>query len=306
MQYNIMYRIMVVALCLLGFAGCSEEDMPVKNELGKTVLRVALGPKDIIYDKEDAEFDIEKYVETLHIIGIDQNSERGIDYEVDWDNARKVQEGDDWYAEFTIKEIPAGVYTLYSVANAGDLDWQSSLASATVSAYTSGEQPDLFLMSAINKGQAIDPNNSNNRVTIELIRTVAKIGIGKIAMNGEEKTPTDYKINVSGNLYSTYPLFEGSNTSTETDIDVISTDAPVYLSESNGAVNVTLTVTVDGKEYTGTLAEGEEEIVLKRNNYYALNGTIDEQTQCLLLNISVANWEVLEEWEEQPLSPTYE
>ena len=295
---------MVVALCLLGFAGCSEEDMPVKDELGKTVLRIALGPKDIVLNDEG---DVEKYVKTLHIVGIDQNNAKGIDEEVNLTEATIVQEGEDKYAEFTIKEIPAGVYTLYSVANASDdLNWQSDLASATVSAYTTGTQPSLFLMSAINKGQAIDPNNSNNRVTIELIRTVAKIGIGKIAMNGEEKTPTDYKINVSGNLYSTYPLFEGSNTSTETDIDVISTDAPVYLSESNGAVNVTLTVTVDGKEYTGTLAEGEEEIVLKRNNYYALNGTIDEQTQCLLLNISVANWEVLEEWEEQPLSPTYE
>ena len=300
-----MYRIVVVALCLLGFAGCSEEDMPVKDELGKTVLRIALGPKDIVLNDEG---DVEKYVKTLHIVGIDQNNVKGIDEEVDLVEAEIREESNgDKYAEFTIKEIPAGVYTLYSVANASnDLNWQSSLASATVSAYTTGTQPSLFLMSAINKGQAIDPNNSNNRVTIELIRTVAKIGIGKIAMNGEEKTPTDYKINVSGNLYSTYPLFEGSNTSTETDIDVISTDAPVYLSESNGAVNVTLTVTVDGKEYTGTLAEGEEEIVLKRNNYYALNGTIDEQTQCLLLNISVANWEVLEEWEEQPLSPTYE
>ena len=305
MQYNIMYRIVVVALCLLGFAGCSEEDMPVKDELGKTVLRIALGPKDIVLNDEG---DVEKYVKTLHIVGIDQNNVKGIDEEVDLVEAEIREESNgDKYAEFTIKEIPAGVYTLYSVANASnDLNWQSSLASATVSAYTTGTQPSLFLMSAINKGQAIDPNNSNNRVTIELIRTVAKIGIGKIAMNGEEKTPTDYKINVSGNLYSTYPLFEGSNTSTETDIDVISTDAPVYLSESNGAVNVTLTVTVDGKEYTGTLAEGEEEIVLKRNNYYALNGTIDEQTQCLLLNISVANWEVFEEWEEQPLSPTYE
>lgn len=297
---------MVVALCLLGFAGCSEEDMPVKDELGKTVLRIALGPKDIVLNDEG---DVEKYVKTLHIVGIDQNNVKGIDEEVDLVEAEIREESNgDKYAEFTIKEIPAGVYTLYSVANASnDLNWQSSLASATVSAYTTGTQPSLFLMSAINKGQAIDPNNSNNRVTIELIRTVAKIGIGKIAMNGEEKTPTDYKINVSGNLYSTYPLFEGSTGSGSENITVTGdANAPVYLSESNGAVNVTLTVTVDGKEYTGTLAEGEEEIVLKRNNYYALNGTIDEQTQCLLLNISVANWEVLEEWEEQPLSPTYE
>ncbi len=292
---------MVVALCLLGFAGCSEEDMPVKDELGKTVLRVALGPKDIVIDNA-GNYDVEKYVETLHIIGIDQNNAQGINEQVDLSEARIVQEGEDKYAEFTIEEIPAGVYTLYSVANASnDLNWQSSLASVTVSAYTSGTQPSLFLMSAINKGQAIDPNNSNNRVTIELIRTVAKIGVGKITMNGEEKTPTDYEINVSGKLYSTYPLFEVTNTSTGSeDINVTSPDAPVYLSESNGKVDVTLTVTVDGKEYTGTLAEGEEEIVLKRNNYYALNGTIDEQSQCLLLNISVAPWEVV------ALSPTYE
>lgn len=290
---------MVVALCLLGFAGCSEEDMPVKNELGKTVLRVALGPKDIVLNDEG---DVEKYVKTLHIIGIDQNNAKGIDEEVNLVEAEIREESNgDKYAEFTIEEIPAGVYTLYSVANASsDLNWQTKLTSTTVDAYTSGEQPDLFLMSAIDNAR-IDPNNSNNGATIELKRTVAKIGVGTITMNGEEKTPTDYKIDVLGKLYSTYPLFEATNTSTGSeDINKTSTNAPVYLSESNGPVNVTLTVTIDGKEYTGTLADGEEDIVLKRNNYYALNGTIDAQSQCLLLNISVAPWEIVS------LSPTYE
>lgn len=289
---------MVVALCLLGFAGCSEEDMPVKNELGKTVLRVALGPKDIVLNDEG---DVEKYVKTLHIIGIDQNNAKGIDEEVNLAEAEIREESNgDKYAEFTIEEIPAGVYTLYSVANASsDLNWQTKLTSTTVDAYTSGEQPDLFLMSAIDNAR-IDPNNSNNGATIELKRTVAKIGVGTITMNGEEKTPTDYKIDVSGKLYSTYPLFEATNTSTESEDINTSTNAPVYLSESNGPVNVTLTVTIDGKEYTGTLADGEEDIVLKRNNYYALNGTIDAQSQCLLLNISVAPWEIVS------LSPTYE
>lgn len=290
---------MVVALCLLGFAGCSEEEMPVKDELGKTVLRVALGPKDIVLNDEG---DVEKYVKTLHIIGIDQNNAKGIDEEVNLAEAEIREESNgDKYAEFTIEEIPAGVYTLYSVANASsDLNWQTKLTSTTVDAYTSGEQPDLFLMSAIDNAR-IDPNNSNNGATIELKRTVAKIGVGTITMNGEEKTPTDYKIDVLGKLYSTYPLFEATNTSIGSeDINKTSTNAPVYLSESNGPVNVTLTVTIDGKEYTGTLADGEEDIVLKRNNYYALNGTIDEQSQCLLLNISVAPWEVV------ALSPTYE
>lgn len=290
---------MVVALCLLGFAGCSEEDMPVKNELGKTVLRVALGSKDIVLNDEG---DVEKYVKTLHIIGIDQNNAKGIDEEVNLVEAEIREESNgDKYAEFTIEEIPAGVYTLYSVANASsDLNWQTKLTSTTVDAYTSGEQPDLFLMSAIDNAR-IDPNNSNNGATIELKRTVAKIGVGTITMNGEEKTPTDYKIDVLGKLYSTYPLFEATNTSTGSeDINKTSTNAPVYLSESNGPVNVTLTVTIDGKEYTGTLADGEEDIVLKRNNYYALNGTIDAQSQCLLLNISVAPWEIVS------LSPTYE
>lgn len=291
---------MVVALCLLGFAGCSEEDMPVKNELGKTVLRVALGPKDIVLNDEG---DVEKYVKALHIVGFDQNNAKGIDEEVNLAEAKIVQEGEDKYAEFTIEEIPAGVYTLYSVANASnDLNWQSSLASATVSAYTSGTQPSLFLMSAINKGQAIDPNNSNNRVTIELIRTVAKIGIGTIKQGEDEVTDYSYTISVNGNVYQSYPLFEGTGSGT-TAIDIDSNNAPVYLSESGSDLEVSLSVTIDGMTYTGVC---DEDIIPKRNTFYQLNGTIDEQTQCLLLNISVANWEVLEEWEEQPLSPTYE
>ncbi len=299
---------MVVALCLLGFAGCSEEDMPVKEEQGKTVLRVALGPKDIITNNPTTEAEKEKYVKTLHIVGIDQNNAKGIDEEVNLVEAKIVTGNNgDKYAEFTIEEIPAGVYTLYSVANASnDLSWETDLASTTVAAYTSGEQPDLFLMSAIDNAR-IDPNNPNNGATIELKRTVAKIGVGTITKGDETITDFTYTISVTGSAYSTYPLFEATNVRTDSeDINVTSTDAPVYLSESDGAVNVTLTVSVDGKEYTGTFAEGEEEIVLKRNNFYALNGTIDEQTQCLLLNISVANWEVLAEWEEQPLSPTYE
>lgn len=295
---------MVVALCLLGFAGCSEEEeMPVKDELGKTVLRVALGPKDIITNNPTTEVEREKYVKTLHIIGIDQNNVQGINEEVDLSKAPIVEKGEDKYAEFTIEEIPAGVYTLYSVANAGsDLDWQSSLASATVSAYTSGTQPSLFLMSAINKGQAIDPNNSNNRVTIELIRTVAKIGIGTIKQGEDEVTDYSYTISVNGNVYQSYPLFEGTGSGT-TAIDIDSNNAPVYLSESGSDLEVSLSVTIDGMTYTGVC---DEDIIPKRNTFYQLNGTIDEQTQCLLLNISVANWEVLEEWEEQPLSPTYE
>lgn len=288
---------MVVALCLLGFAGCSEEDMPVKNELGKTVLRVALGPKDIVIDNA-GNYDVEKYVETLHIIGIDQNNAQGINEKVDLsEEATIVQEGEDKYAEFTIEEIPAGVYTLYSVANASDdLDWQSSLASATVSAYTSGTQPSLFLMSAINKGQAIDPNNSNNRVTIELIRTVAKIGIGTIKQGEDEVTDYSYTISVNGNVYQSYPLFEGTGSGT-TAIDIDSNNAPVYLSESGSDLEVSLSVTIDGMTYTGVC---DEDIIPKRNTFYQLNGTIDEQSQCLLLNISVAPWEVVS------LSPTYE
>lgn len=291
---------MVVALCLLGFAGCSEEDMLVKDELGKTVLRIALGPKDIVLNDEG---DVEKYVKTLHIVGIDQNNAKGIDEEVNLTEATIVQEGEDKYAEFTIKEIPAGVYTLYSVANASDdLNWQSDLASATVSAYTTGTQPSLFLMSAINKGQAIDPNNSNNQVTIELIRTVAKIGIGTIKQGEEEVTDYSYTISVNGNVYQSYPLFEGTGSGT-TAIDIDSNNAPVYLSESGSDLEVSLSVTIDGMTYTGVC---DEDIIPKRNTFYQLNGIIDKQTQCLLLNISVANWEVLEEWEEQPLSPTYE
>ena len=97
-------------------------------------------------------------------------------------------------------------------------------------------------------------------------------------------------------------MFEGTGSGT-TAIDIDSNNAPVYLSESGSDLEVSLSVTIDGMTYTGVC---DEDIIPKRNTFYQLNGIIDKQTQCLLLNISVANWEVLEEWEEQPLSPTYE
>ena len=298
---------MVVALCLLGFAGCSEEEMPVKDSKdGAVVLRLE---GDIAVDAETS--DPEEYVKTLRLIGVSNDGTVAFNYYLDEDDLSGLPvQGQDPYKYIEIplegeNALPSGAYTIYSVAN----EEVESLSLANISAsdltlkmitakssYNKPSADNLILMSAIYEDVLIDPNNQSTTIMIGLVRVLAKIGVGTIKQGAEEITDYSYMISVNGNVYESYPLFEGTGSGT-TAIDIDSNNAPVYLSESGIDLEVSLSVTIDGITYTGVC---DEDIIPKRNTFYQLNGTIDEQSQCLLLNISVAPWEVV------ALSPTYE
>lgn len=303
---------MVVALCLLGFAGCSEEDMPVKDSKdGAVVLRLE---GDIVVKEPTATADCEEYVKSLRLIGVSGDGTVAFNCFLDEEDLSGLEvQGTAPYEYIEIplegeNALPSGAYTIYSVANEDvenlSLENPTALPSIIMiqakESYSAPTAETPFLMSAINK-DIIDPR-SDNRIDIGLVRVLAKIGVGTIKQGEEEVTDYSYTISVNGNVYQSYPLFEGTGSGT-TAIDIDSNNAPVYLSESGSDLEVSLSVTIGGKTYTGVC---NEDIIPKRNTFYQLNGTIDEQTQCLLLNISVANWEVLAEWEENPLSPTYE
>lgn len=300
---------MVVALCLLGFAGCSEEDMPVKDfKDGAVVLRLE---GDIAVDAETA--DPEEYVKTLRLIGVNNDGTVAFNRPLDNLSEYEVQGEDPYkYIEIPLEDedaLPSGAYTIYSVANEdveslslGSISSETGLTSMMITAKSSYNTPSAdnpILMSAINEDVLIDPNNQSTTIEIGLVRVLAKIEFGKVTKKGttEEVTVSSHTLAVSGNVLGSYPLFEGGTAGSGTTTISPATD-PIYLSESGtDAVTVDLSVEVDGKTYSAVEAL---KLTLERNHCYTINGTIDEQSQCLLLNISVANWEVVS------LSPTYE
>lgn len=311
MQYNIMYRIKgwaaVAALCLLGCAACSEEDMPVKGtQDGSVVLRLE---GDIVVDNTTTT-DFEEYVKTLRLIGVGSDGTVAFnrllndlsDYEVKGNAPYE-------YIEIPLEDdeaLPSGAYTIYSVANENvenlSLDGISAtdLTSKMITAKSSYSAPSAdnpILMSAINEDVLIDPNNQSTTVTIGLERVLAKVGVATIKQGENNVENYSYTISVDGNVYQSYPLFEGVGSETLT-IDIDSQDKPVYLSESGSSLTVSLSVTIGDKTYTGVC---NEDIIPKRNTFYQLNGTIDEQEQCLQLNISIADWQ-----DGGELKPTYQ
>lgn len=303
---------MVVALCLLGFAGCSEEDMPVKDSKdGAVVLRLE---GDIVVKEPTATADCEEYVKSLRLIGVSGDGTVAFNCflgEKDLSGLEVQGTAPYEYIEIPLEgenALPSGAYTIYSVANEnvesslslGSVSTETDLTSTMITAkssYSAPSEDNPILMSAINEDVLIDPNNQSTTIEIGLVRVLAKIGVGTIKQGEEEVTDYSYTISVNGNVYQSYPLFEGTAGSGTTAIDIDSNNAPVYLSESGSDLEVSLSVTIDGMTYTGVC---DEDIIPKRNTFYQLNGTIDEQSQCLLLNISVAPWEVVS------LSPTYE
>ena len=302
---------MVVALCLLGFAGCSEEDMPVKDSKdGAVVLRLE---GDIAVDASTTDF--EKYVKTLRLIGVGGDGTVAFNRLLSDLSSYTVQGTDPYkYIEIPLEgenALPSGAYTIYSVANeeverlslanisASDLTSKMIVAQFSYSAPSTNNP---ILMSAINEDVLIDPNNQSTTIEIGLVRVLAKIEFGKVTKNGttEEVTLDSHTLTVSGNVLNSYPLFDIGTTNSETTAlsNITSTEGPIYLSESGtDAVTVNLSVVVDGKTYSAVEALN---LTLERNHCYTINGTIDEQTQCLLLKILVHPWVVVE------LTPEYQ
>lgn len=306
---------MVVALCLLGFAGCSEEDMPVKDSKdGAVVLRLE---GDIVVKDPTATADFEEYVKTLRLIGVGNDGTVAFNRFLGEEDLSVLDvQGTAPYEYIEIplegeNALPSGAYTIYSVANeeverlslanisASDLTSKMIVAQFSYSAPSTNNP---ILMSAINEDVLIDPNNQSTTIEIGLVRVLAKIEFGKVTKNGttEEVTLDSHTLTVSGNVLNSYPLFDIGTTNSETTAlsDITSTEGPIYLSESGtDAVTVNLSVVVDGKTYSAVEALN---LTLERNHCYTINGTIDEQTQCLLLKILVHPWVVVE------LTPEYQ
>lgn len=304
---------MVVALCLLGFAGCSEEDMPVKDSKdGAVVLRLE---GDIVVKDPTATADFEEYVKTLRLIGVGNDGTVAFNRFLGEEDLSVLDvQGTAPYEYIEIplegeNALPSGAYTIYSVANeeverlslanisASDLTSKMIVAQFSYSAPSTNNP---ILMSAINEDVLIDPNNQSTTIEIGLVRVLAKIEFGKVTKKGttEKVSVSSHTLTVSGNVLSKYPLFEGDAPGSGTTTITSPTTDPIYLSESGtDAVTVDLSVEVDGKTYSAVEAL---KLTLERNHCYTINGAIDEQSQCLLLTTSVHPWDVVE------LTPEYQ
>lgn len=297
-KYKHRSRAALTLALLMGLSSCSliYDDIDPEQAKGDAVLKIALAANTITV----SETNNEDYVETLHLIGINSEGVKEIDEPIDMTRATIETEGDDTYAIVPLDEIPVGSYDIYAIANQGSLTLADDITSTSVTAYTSGDKPTTFLMSDVTPA-VIDPRNTNNEISIELVRTLAKIEMGTITKGDVNVTEavTSHSISVSGNVYASYPLFDGTGTGTES-ASITDKEGPIYLSESPNDVTVSLSVVIDGTTYTGEYTGATGDFTLERNHAYVLNGTIDEVEQCLQLDISVAPWEVTE------LKPSYE
>ena len=305
-KYQHRSRAALTLALLMGLSSCSliYDDIDPEQAKGDAVLKIALAANTITV----SETNNEDYVETLHLIGINSEGVKEIDEPIDMTRATIETEGDDTYAIVPLDEIPVGSYDIYAIANQGSLTLADDITSTSVTAYTSGDKPTTFLMSDVTPA-VIDPRNTNNEISIELVRTLAKIRCGGIYQKTEDGGKGDpleatYTMTVSGSLYDNYPLFKGGTASSSTSsfTDITRTDAtPVYLSESgDNAVTISISATIDGKTYTSQ--DNSWTLKLERNHDYEVCGLIEktEEATCLQLNISVAPWEVTE------LKPSYE
>ena len=305
-KYKHRSRAALTLALFMGLSSCSliYDDIDPEQSKGDVMLKIALAANTITV----SETNNEDYVETLHLIGINSEGVKEIDEPIDMTRAIIKTEGDDTYAIVPLDEIPVGSYDIYAIANQGSLTLADDITSTSVTAYTSGDKPTTFLMSDVTPA-VIDPRNTNNEISIELVRTLAKIRCGGIYQKTEDGGKGDpleatYTMTVSGSLYDNYPLFKGGTASSSTSsfTDITRTDAtPVYLSESgDNAVTISISATIDGKTYTSQ--DNSWTLKLERNHDYEVCGLIEktEEATCLQLNISVAPWEVTE------LKPSYE
>lgn len=331
MSYRNKYMKWVAAMfaaVLMFLPGCIKES-PVDDYLpaGSTVLRIST--KGIAVDSEASNVDWEVYVKTLRLIGF-QEGNKVLDAVINFEDESVMKKypvlgtGEKAYIEIPLKDLGAtikrGTLDLYAVANeeAGELAGDKSLDNISSMSeleglmvtdnnpYPAPSAENPFLMSAHVNTTLIAPDN--NKITIELRRTVGKVMLESVTFDDGtnkrilDKSEYNYTLEASGNIYESYPLFEGTNKASSKLTNLSSKNAPLYLSESNGELDIKVSV-----EYNGTTYVNKEDIdkineIITRNKCVNIKATINkkDETSCLQLDISVAEWEAV------PLNPSYE
>ena len=309
-------------LWVFGSTACSEEQVlpsPDNPRDAPTTLRIRT--KGITTTAEDGNLEqLEDYVKTLRIFFFNGESDTQpyMWYSPDLSTETAVTDGDD---EIVIKldhEFPDGNYIAYAVANEQDnmfteaetedknvsmtIDQLKAITVSMSAAPVTVSVDNPIPMSYITKEQIFAENNN---MTIELVRTVAKVTLASVTLDGEPVTPTSYTLSASGDVYTTYSLFKegedeaGGTEETKLSDGASATNSSFYLPIADAGITIGVSVTLeDGKTYTGQLSLADRSI--KRNDEIKINATISRPQNCLQLNVSVAPWEV------DDLKPSYQ
>lgn len=323
MSYRNKYTKWVAAMfaaVLMFLPGCIKKS-PVDDYLpaGSTVLRIST--KGIAVDPEASNVDWEVYVKTLRLIGFQEGKVVFNEYfDVLSGFDVKTDTKGDTYIEIQLDEpdihIKRGTIDLYAVANEVVAGWtvnplsdenitQDGLKSISVEAKNKYDAPSNsnppFLMSAHVNTTLVA---QENEIDIKLVRTVGKVMLESVTLvDGTSSTTLseneyNYTLGASGSVYASYPLFEGTAGQGTEDVTISPEAAPFYISESGNTVNITVTVTYDGTQYSGTLNSQQ----ITRNHCLQINGIItkEEEVPCLQFDVTVLPWT------EQEIDVSYE
>lgn len=213
-------------------------------------------------------------------------------------------------------QLPDGNYTVYAVANEQtgmftntNIDTNDGNVSMTISTLnginvTMPNSPITFSadapipMSCITEIAVLGGENINNNMTIELVRTVGKVELLSVTDGENTLTNYTYALSAEGNVYTTYPLFgEDSGTDNGSLSNATTDSKPLYLSISESTIKITVSVTIDGKSYTGELTTTDK---ITRNQCIQIKAKILKQENCLLLKPTIVGWTLVD------LTPEYE
>ena len=319
MSYRNKYTKWVAAMfaaVLMFLPGCIKES-PVDDYLpaGSTVLRIST--KGIaVSDAPGTDYEV--YVKTLRLIGF-QEGNKVLDAVINFEDESVMEKypvlgtGEKAYIEIPLKDLGAtikrGTLDLYAVANE-EAAWtdennpfrnikQDDLKNLSVAAEDSYPAPradNPFLMSAHVNTTLVA---QKNEIDIKLVRTVGKVMLKSVKMaDGTPLNGYTYTLGASGSVYASYPLFEGTAGQGTKDVTISPEVAPFYISESGNTVDITVTVTYDGTQYSGTLNSQQ----ITRNHCLQINGIItkEEEVPCLQFDVTVLPWT------EQEIDVSYE
>lgn len=298
----------LLAAILFILLGCDNESLlSDPAPAGSTTLR--LSTKGIAVPPSVPGIDWEIYVKTLRLIGF-QEGKQVVNYRInDFTNYEVKGAAPDTYIEIPLNEstratIKRGTLNLYAVANEEVANFTdnsfskditaSKLEALSVIAKDSYSAPDAnkpFLMSAQVNTTLLAEENSIN---VKLVRTLGKVELASVKISdGTDGEAADvinytYTLSATGNVYATYPLFNGTGEGTTT-LKGTATNKPLYLSESKiNAVTISVHVTTnDGKTYIGTLSNEQ----ITRNNCIQINATILKPQDCLQLDVAITPWD---------------
>ncbi|WP_455621132.1 hypothetical protein [Parabacteroides sp.] len=329
MRQTIKYRtsrlLLLLAGLLLTLPACNTE-LPISDgddTTSTSVLRIST--KGINVDGSNPE----EYVKTLRLIVFQDGAVKynGLYTDTELQGFDEIDINNDKYLIVPIeKKIKKGMVTIYAIANESgnnvetindlnSVDNAASLEKTSITAngapYDAPTENAPFLMTA--KTETLVATDEAT-ININLVRALAKVELASVTVEGVNNPTYSYSLSANADFYASYPLFKDMGTATTaTQKAFKSSSLPLFLPESSGNAEITVSVTYEGKPYSASfsLSDIDElnhpETRIIRNDCIRITATIIPQN-CLLLDIKPlvegpdGSWG----WGAVDLGPTFE